>query len=107
MSKANEADRSSHKAIRQERIKTSIQAYAQRNIFVALKEGVFMFQKMILASNLSPLANQSGSPQICNLWGERRQPSPNDVSVILCDRLAERERPNSSSHYTIRSSWTG
>ena len=24
-------------------------------------------------------------------WGERRQPSPNDASVILSDRLAERE----------------
>ena len=35
---------------------------------------------------------RSGPPQIFNLWGERRQPSPNDVGVILCDRLAERER---------------
>ena len=67
-----------------------------RHIFVALTEGVFLFQKrrsFALDSRLLPLANQSGSPQICNLWGERRLPSPNDVSVILCDRLAERERP--------------
>ena len=33
-----------------------------------------------------------GAPANFNLWGERRQPSPNDVGVILCDRLAERER---------------
>ena len=33
-----------------------------------------------------------GSPQIFNLWGERRHKSPNDASVILCDLVAERER---------------
>ena len=32
-----------------------------------------------------------GSPQIFNFWGERKQQSPNDVSVIHCDLLAERE----------------
>ena len=32
-----------------------------------------------------------GSPQIFNFWGERKQQSPNDASVIHCDLLAERE----------------
>lgn len=33
-----------------------------------------------------------GSPQISNLWGERRHKSPNDTCVIHCDLVAERER---------------
>ena len=32
-----------------------------------------------------------GSPQIFNLWGERRHKSPNVASNILCDLVAERE----------------
>lgn len=32
-----------------------------------------------------------GAPQIFNFWGERKQQSPNDASVIHCDLLAERE----------------
>ena len=32
-----------------------------------------------------------GSPQIFNLWGERRHKSPNVASNIYCDLVAERE----------------
>lgn len=43
-----------------------------------------------------------GSPQIFNFWGERKQQSPNDASVIHCDLLAERE---SSAQTILRSSF--
>ena len=43
-----------------------------------------------------------GSPQIFNFWGERKQQSPNDASVIHCDLLAERE---SSANTILRSSF--
>ena len=41
-----------------------------------------------------------GSPQIFNFWGERKQQSPNDVSVIHCDLLAERESTTKTTHST-------
>ena len=41
-----------------------------------------------------------GSPQIFNFWGERKQQSPNDISVIHCDLLAERESTTKTTHST-------
>ena len=41
-----------------------------------------------------------GSPQIFNFWGERKQQSPNDASVIHCDLLAERESTTKTTHST-------
>ena len=42
-------------------------------------------------SIVSAIHNSYGGTQ-ANERTNRRQPSPNDASVILCDRLAERER---------------